>query len=147
LNFLPAPSYAQKVVDTGLIIKELDMCVAFLDTQVVIKNKRDYQTYLSRQIDRENCSASYKQPRIDFSRYAILGFFAEGEGKTEFFRSVVRQDSLKRYVYSIVVKEYLVRKVGLAGMNFVLVPQLPVGYTVQFELKKETYGPDIKQIK
>lgn len=72
---------------------------------------------------------------IDFSKHSLLGKNADGDCQAYFKRKVERDDLNKQYIYTIEVKSCGICKRLQYSMNWVLVPKLPQGSTVKFEVK------------
>ena len=76
---------------------------------------------------------SNEPPQIDFSEYSLLGFWTTGGGcNIRFIREVSRDDTNNKYLYEIRVNECGSCEMLRYDANFVLVPRLPDGYTVDF---------------
>ena len=66
----------------------------------------------------------------------MLGKKASGGCRVGFKREVISDDSNSQYIYKITVCEYGLCKSARISMNWVLVPKLPQGYTVKFEVEE-----------
>jgi hypothetical protein len=75
-------------------------------------------------------------PSIDFASFDLLGLPADGSGcDIMFIRKVKRVKKNKRYEYSVKVRTCgLCKMLGLSD-NWVLVPKIPEGWEVDFEVK------------
>ncbi len=72
---------------------------------------------------------------IDFSMHTLLGKYATGQCGVDFIREVTEDVANHRYIYTIKVLECGLCKAARISMNWVLVPKLPQGYTVKFEVE------------
>ena len=73
---------------------------------------------------------------IDFIKHTLLGMRTTGGGcSVDFFRKVTKDDAGKKYEYLVRVLECGICSKGFRSMNWVLVPKLPQGYSVEFEVK------------
>ncbi|GAB3642928.1 hypothetical protein GCM10027423_35640 [Spirosoma arcticum] len=80
------------------------------------------------------CTNFQPEP-VDFSKYTLLGNYAQGGCDVAFTRNVIRDDTRKKYVYTVTVREAgACKKLGFS-MNWVLVSKLPVGYSVDFKVR------------
>jgi len=133
-------------VSTGIIQYDLDLgtCLSKMkQTQYVIRT-RDAYLLLKSQPDTAIlrtfatlCDTIVLADSINFTRYSLLGFYAQGTGcSVGFARNVTSNATTKKYTYSI--------KVAVCGtcgytdfkMNWVLVPKVPDDYTVDFVLTR-----------
>ena len=127
---------------SGIIVSNHDFGECFQDyiapppEEYVINDTATYNTIgLYRYTSKSNCqTATY--PIIDFSQYTLLGKYATGGCNVGYKREVTRDDVNKKYIYTVTVCNYGMCKVLRMDMNWVLVPKLPQGYTVEF-IKKE----------
>ncbi len=72
---------------------------------------------------------------IDFSKYTLLGKYAEGTACSIGFRREVTINSVdSKYIYAVTVYECGSCDVQTMSMNWVLVPRLPENYSVVFEV-------------
>ncbi|SFD15309.1 hypothetical protein [Spirosoma endophyticum] len=78
---------------------------------------------------------NYQLEPIDFSKYTLLGNYAAGGCNVAFTRIVEPDDRAKKYIYTVDVREAGACKKLEYSMNWILVPKLPVGYTVEFLVK------------
>ncbi len=76
-------------------------------------------------------------PSIDFSRYTLLGVYTEGQCKTRYIREVEKQESKKDYHYKVEVKNCGTCKKMSVSYNWVLVPKVPSGWLVNYEVVNE----------
>lgn len=105
--------------------------------EFVIDNDSAYKSW----IDTVNifynpqCSSAVT-PSIDFTKYTLLGKYAEGGCEVKFVREVIQDDLQKSFIYTIGVDECGICKKLQFSWNWVLVPKLPQGYSVKFIVKK-----------
>ena len=78
---------------------------------------------------------NFQPEPIDFSAYTLLGNYASGGCNVAFTRTVELDEQAKKYWYTIKVREAGACKRLEYSMNWVLVPKLPPGYTVEFQIK------------
>jgi hypothetical protein len=76
-------------------------------------------------------------PAIDFNSYSLLGQPASGQCEIKMIREVSRLDSENRYHYKVIVNSCGLCKKESFSDNWVIVPKLPNGWTVTFEVKEE----------
>ena len=100
----------------------------FIDTTFIILS----EAQLDSLYEQANCSDTIR-PAIDFNEHTLLGYFATGGGcEVQFIREVTADNSNKKYLYTVKVKECgWCDKLGYS-MNWVLVPKLPENWTVEF---------------
>lgn len=72
-------------------------------------------------------------PDIDFTKFTVLGIETSGSCETKFIREVTRLTSEKKYLYKVTVKECGLCKKLSVSHQWVVVPKLPIGWTVSFE--------------
>lgn len=71
---------------------------------------------------------------IDFEKYSMLGRQTEFQCNAKFIREVKIDHNTKEYNYSITIKECGVCKSLGVSDNLVLVPTVPLDYSVKFEV-------------
>ncbi len=69
---------------------------------------------------------------IDFNKYSLLGQFASGGCKVKFIREVIQNKNY--YHYKLTVKNCGTCKSLAFSYNWVLVPKIPKGWNITFEL-------------
>jgi len=74
------------------------------------------------------------RPEVDFTQYTMLGKYAWTEDKGSYFRNVEMDTVNLTYDYTITVKTCGDCNCLSQNMNWVLVPKLPEGWTVDFKL-------------
>ena len=92
---------------------------ALLDSLFNIENLQSYQC---------------EKPDIDFTKYTLLGQYASGGCEVKYIREVEKDENNKQYVYTIKVRDCGTCKRMRVNWNWVLVPKLPNGWTVKFEV-------------
>ncbi len=109
---------------------------------IIINSNSDLEAYFDnrRYNDRSRYAPSYpcinfKPESVDFSKYTLLGNYAQGGCDAAFTRSVIPDDNNKRYNYTVKVRQAGLCKKLVYSMNWVLVPKLPPGYSVDFRIK------------
>lgn len=78
---------------------------------------------------------NYQPEPVDFTKYTLLGNYADGSCNVAFSRSVLYDRTTNRYVYVVNVRQAGSCKVLKYSMNWVLVPKLAAGSTVVFQVK------------
>lgn len=81
--------------------------------------------------------AACELPSIDFSRYTLLGIYTEGQCKTKYIREVEKQESKKNYHYKVEIKNCGTCKKMAVSYNWVLVPKVPPGWLVTYEVENK----------
>jgi len=126
----------------GIIIQELDMGQCFPPffmegiNEYVINSDSAYQNLLSYQTP---ACDNYSLPYIDFSKHSLLGIYTTSCDKVKYYeREVVRNDVQMKYVYNIDIHcKSSKNKRATISMNWVLVPALQAGYTVEFNVAED----------
>ena len=123
--------------NSGIIVSDLDIGKYLWPDQLpqdeyIITNDSVYAELLELI---PNDRRDDKIPAVDFEKHTVLGKYASGGGcDIAFHRNVEKNNRRKMYVYTIKVKTCgFCEKLGMS-MNWVLVPKLPEGYTVKFEV-------------
>lgn len=123
----------------GIIVKEFDAgrCLPpFGDEpdEYIITNDSLYQNLLT--LGTVVCD-DYTLPEIDFATYTLLGKFTFSNGSPKYYkREVIKDEGNMKYIYNIYMKCKNNKKEALS-MNWVLVPKLPAGYSVEFSVEKD----------
>ena len=129
---------------SGLIISELDLGDCFrkwetptcCNNPCIIDNDSTYQLlpyYLQYQT---NDCQNAQLPYIDFSQYTLLCNKIETTCARSVSQKVEKDDTNKKYIYSITIDDRwcgMTRKYK-GNACWVLVPKLPIGYTVDFTI-------------
>ncbi len=146
--FLFLFSCEKEDINSGLIICEHDFGECFdpipkgggLGKKYVITDDSSYQALeLSIYTSKSQCLNPIR-PFVDFSKYSLLGKYADGAGNVRMKREVIDDKSNLRYIYKIKVKGCSLYSLKLGcDMNWVLVPKLPPGYTVRFEVESSIF--------
>jgi len=107
-------------------------CFEFADAlgnpEYIIRSETDVNLILGCE------SASFP---VDFSTYSILMLRAEGQCEIKVIRDLTIDHANKEYVYTVTVKECGFCKKMTSDNQFVLVPAIPDGYTVRFEIDRK----------
>lgn len=118
------------IENSGIIESSVNFqCDApFYNGNFVIESNEDLDSVM-------NLNSGCNQPEIDFSQYTLLGKYAWTEDKGSYFRTVEKDTINLTYDYTITVKTCGECNCLSQNMNWVLVPKLPEGWTVDFKLK------------
>lgn len=81
-----------------------------------------------------NLNSGCNQPEIDFSQYTLLGKYAWTEDKGSYYRNVEYDSTNLEYDFTITVETCGECNCLSQNMNWVIVPKLPEGWTVDFTL-------------
>jgi len=131
-----APKCAGDDENTGIIFSSIQMgCEpTTLQDHYVIATDSAYQQTFS---DSSNGQTRCALPPIDFNTYTLLGARASGQCEIKVLRAVTRVDAQSQYLYKITVKSCgLCKKLAYAD-NWVLVPKLPSGWAVTFDVAED----------
>jgi len=80
---------------------------------------------------------NYSLPEIDFATYSLLGKYTVSDGEVKYYkREVIKNLESLKYTYNIYMKCKNNNKAAVS-MNWVLVPKLPAGYSVEFNVEKD----------
>lgn len=132
--------------DKGIIVKDYSMrdfpmCVeAYVNEhqQMVITSEEELAAIVdSNCINLPEAGYSTVPPEIEFNTHSLLGFWATGRCETKFTREVSENETDKKYVYEIRVKECGACESERYDANLVLVPKLPAGYSVDFIIRTD----------
>ncbi len=135
-------SCQKKDIFEGIIVKKFDTGHCFPPFEVenkpneyVITNDSLYQNLLT--LETPVCD-NYTLPAIDFSTYTLLGKYTV-DGEVKYYKKEVIKDEISmKYIYNIYMKlKNNNRPKAEISMNWVLVPKLPAGYTVEFTVDKD----------
>ncbi len=124
-------------VNLGLIIMDYDIGACFSDVgmlnqQYVIRDEEDFAELGFLPHNSTTCSEA-ELPAIDFTRYSLLGRYAEGTCSVFFTREVLKKETEKKITYKVSTQECGFCERLNFSMNWVLVPRIEDGYTVDFE--------------
>ncbi|MDY0142277.1 MAG: hypothetical protein RBR97_10315 [Bacteroidales bacterium] len=123
----------------GIIVKEFDTgyCLPPFGNEpneYIITNDSLYQDLLT--LGTVVCE-DYTLPEIDFAIYSLLGKFTVSDGEVKYYkREVIKDVGSLKYTYKIYMKCKNNSKAAVS-MNWVLVPKLPAGYSVEFIVNKD----------
>ncbi len=120
----------------GIITSELELGVCFsdvgaLEPQYVINDSTAYQSLGILPVNTPECVGTIL-PEIDFNTQTLLGLYADGTCNVGFDRIVIRDNDLKKYIYTVGVNACGICESLRFSMNWILVPKLPADYTVEF---------------
>lgn len=123
----------------GIIVKEFDTGRCFPPfgdepDEYIITNDSLYQNLLT--LGTVVCD-NYTLPEIDFATYTLLGKYTVSDGEVKYYkREVIKNEGSLKYTYKIYMKCKNNNKAEVS-MNWVLVPKLPTGYSVEFTVDKD----------
>ena len=120
----------------GIITSELELGTCFsdigaLDPEYVINDSTAFQLLGILPVNSPECMGM-TLPTIDFNTQTLLGLYADGTCNVGFDRIVLRDEDLKKYIYTVGINACGTCESLRFSMNWVLVPKLPADYTVEF---------------
>jgi hypothetical protein len=125
----------EKDIDAGIIVEQMHFgtCIPvnLPAEEYTITTDSSYQLLLGNSV----CQ-NFSLPPIDFNQYSLLGKFTRGQCRVTFKPQVVVSATSMQYVFTIYIFEKGSCKKEAQDMNWVLVPKLPPGYSVLFEIKE-----------
>jgi len=128
-------SCKKKNIDPGIIVDNIDFGTCIPQTlpqqEYIVQSNSEYQLLLNSSV----CQNYTTLPNIDFSQYTLLGKFASGQCKVTFKRQVTKDEANLKYNFTVYVFDKGLCKRQGQSMNWVIVPKLPVGWTVKYEIK------------
>ena len=105
-----------------------------LEDSYVINDDSSYQLLKTILISNQTCD-SIIMPYIDFSIRTLLGLFTDGGGcKICFNKKVLKDMTNKIYTYNIKIIELGRCDKRRTSMNWITIPKIPQGYSVQFNV-------------
>lgn len=118
------------IENSGIIVSSVDLnCrTPFYNGNFVIDSEEDLDSLM-------NLDNVCTRPEVDFTQYTMLGKYAWTEDKGSYYRNVEMDTLNSTYDYTITVKTCGDCDCLSQNMNWVLVPKLPEGWTVDFTLK------------
>ena len=122
----------------GIIIEQserFDNYCPFLNyriSTIVIKSQDEYIEFFTDTFKEELICTDFLD--IDYNKYTLLGAYMGGGSTIRFVRDVQKNHEKKVYDYKITMYSCGVYLKGMNSMNWVLVPRLPDGWDVEFEL-------------
>ncbi len=121
---------------SGVVVSDYQFgeCVStlgMLSQNYIIENKDAFEALPILPSDNGNCNQQ-NISTIDFDRYALLGLYADGACDVIFDRNVEQDTQNKKYIYTVSRTLCNSCERHEYSMNWVLVPKLPTGYTVEF---------------
>lgn len=76
-------------------------------------------------------------PSIDFALNSLLGYTVSGQCEIKMIREVTNQPDQSKYHYKLIINNCGLCKKLVYADNWVIVPKLPVGWNVTFEIKEK----------
>ena len=117
----------------GIILESITFdhgCMSYFRDQHFIV---DSQAALDSLIALDDCYFEIDPPDINFAETTLLGIYTDGGGcEVSYIRRVEKQSEDRKYVYTVKVKECGLCEMYAYSMNWVLVPELPEGWMVEF---------------
>lgn len=105
--------------------------------EIIITDNNTYQNFANSIRDYPyniNCDTA-TLPIIDFTRYTLLGKYTSGAGcSATYDRQILKDDNRKKLIYRIIVQYEGYCKMNLASFNWVIIPKLENGYSVEFDV-------------
>jgi hypothetical protein len=105
--------------------------------QFIITDNKAYQTFADSIRDHPyniNCDTA-TLPTIDFTKYSLLGKKTSGGGCSATYNRLILQDNNeKKLIYKITVQYKGSCSMLLASWNWVIIPKLEKGYSVEFQV-------------
>ena len=122
---------------SGGIVKAYEFGDCFLytslDSQVVIDDTGKWTAFKQKYL--KYCDTQ-KLENIDFSQHMLVGYKLKVYAcNVAFHRKLIIDDSAKTYTYSIEMETCKGCNSELTSPNWVIMPKLPVGYTMLFRNK------------
>jgi len=105
--------------------------LGILGQNYTIENKEAFDALSLIPSDRADCSDNTVSS-INFEKYSLLGLYADGACDVIFNRDVAQDIENKKYIYTVSRTLCSSCERHEYSMNWVLVPKLPEGYTVEF---------------
>ena len=123
-------------VNLGLIAMDYDFGTCFTDVgmlnqQYVVRDEATFSELAFLPHNSSDC-ADAQVPAIDFSRYSLLGMYAEGTCTVFYTREVTKNEANKTYNYKVSTQECGFCESLSFSMNWVLIPKIQEGYTITF---------------
>ncbi|MGZ5242597.1 MAG: hypothetical protein ACXWEY_09330 [Bacteroidia bacterium] len=124
-----------KFGNEGLIVKHIadDYCWKIAENNFVIRTDSAFHAIIK--IDSANCAKPIFE-EIDFSRYTMLGQYAQTGGcSAGFLRTVTQNNAEKKMIYEVFANGCGECEELSLSYNIVLVPKIPKDYSVEFILR------------
>lgn len=113
----------------GIIEQQIDLpCTLIQNNEAVIDSDSAYATIRA-------SDPQCKAPEIDFQKHTLLGLYATGGCAMKLKRKVTIDEGERQYVYHVMARDCGICQKMVVAFNWVLVPKLPAGWTVRFELE------------
>ncbi|MCF8303005.1 MAG: hypothetical protein K9I94_07000 [Bacteroidales bacterium] len=109
---------------------------------VVIQNESAYKALEDslRANNSKDCSDA-SLPNVNFNDYTLIGKWTGASGcSAEYEREVIKDNTKNIYLYKITVKSYGLCQMLISNMNWALIPKVPPGWKVEFEVNYEFSG-------
>ncbi len=105
---------------------------------LVINSDQEYTKLQSETESYFRCSWSTPAPKIDFSQKTLLGQYTMGGGCTiDFKKSALKDEKHKKILYLVEVQNNGGCAMAGYSMNWITIPKLPKGFTVEFKTTQE----------
>jgi hypothetical protein len=117
---------------SGIIIGKYQVTCApqSLFEQFVISNQADLDSVFGTNL------LQCQVPEVDFENECVIGYYTSGSGcDVNFHREVERVDPLRRYLFRVRVESCGNCRSAFYSYNWVRVPALPPGWSVDFILQ------------
>lgn len=131
-----SPRCAGDDENAGIIFSSIQIGCApptLLENYVIASDSAYQQTFTDTSNGQPRCTL----PPIDFNTYTLLGARASGQCKIKVLREVTSVEAQREYAYKITVKSCGLCKKLAYNDNWVLVPKLPSGWAVAFEIVED----------
>jgi len=105
--------------------------------KIIITDNKAYQIFADSIRDHPyntNCDTA-TLPIIDFTKYSLLGKHTSGGGcSATYHRQILQDNNGKKLIYRIIVHYEGTCSMNLASWNWVIIPKLENGYSVEFDV-------------
>lgn len=103
--------------------------------EFVINDSNSYFSLDSLKSDSEDCN-SVQLPEIDFNEKTLLGkcILVSGCGEISYSRKVKKNESAKKYIYTIEIDTSGLAHCLKSSMNWILVPKISANYSIEFNV-------------
>jgi len=105
------------------------------DCEFVINDSCSYVLLDSLKLHSENCN-SVQLPEIDFNEYTLLGkgTYVAACAEADFSGKVEKNESDKKYIYTIEIDTSGHAHCFYGSMNWILVPKISSDYSIEFDV-------------
>lgn len=115
----------------GIIEQSISVpCYISMGGEIIIDSDSVYSSVV-------DSSAGCVRTNIDFTKHTLLGLTASGGCTMKLKRVVTKNDANKEYVYKVIARDCGMCRKQVFDNNWVLVPKLPEGWAVRFELEEK----------